>query len=92
MAYKGVVFMNGRKIIYIDVSEMTEQELCETLDIEYVPWYRSGVFWALAVCFGSPSVVMAQCLPLPLHFGKPTIVCLVPPATSKQSLRGWRFK
>jgi hypothetical protein len=58
MAYKGVVFMNERKIIYIDVSEMTEQELCETLDIEYMPWYRSGVFWALAVCFGSPSVVM----------------------------------
>jgi hypothetical protein len=50
--------MNGRKIIYIDVSKMTEQELCETLDIEYVPWYRSSLFWALALCFSLPSIMM----------------------------------
>lgn len=58
LAYQGVAFMNGRKIIYIDVSKMTEQELCETLDIEYVPWYRSSLFWALALCFSLPSIMM----------------------------------
>lgn len=50
--------MNGRKVIYIDVSKMTERELCHTLNIKYVPWYRSSLFWALALCFSMPSVLM----------------------------------
>jgi hypothetical protein len=50
--------MNGRTVHYIDVSKMTEQELCQTLNIEYVPWYRSSLFWSLAVCFSLPSVIM----------------------------------
>ena len=50
--------MNGRKVHYIDVSKMTEQELCRTLNIEYVPWYRSSMFWALTLCFSLPSIVM----------------------------------
>lgn len=47
-----------RKVHYIDVSGMSEQELCQTLNIEYVPWYKSTLFWALAVCFSLPSMVL----------------------------------
>ena len=50
--------MNEHKVTYIDVSKMTEQELCQTLNIPYVPWYRSSMFWALAVCFSLPSIMM----------------------------------
>lgn len=50
--------MNDRTVYYIDVSKMTEQELCRTLNIEYRPWYRSSLFWALALCFSMPSVIM----------------------------------
>jgi hypothetical protein len=50
--------MNGRTVHYIDVSKMTEQELCRTLNIAYVPWYRSSMFWTLALCFSLPSIMM----------------------------------
>lgn len=50
--------MNERKIHYIDVSKMSEQELCRTLNIEYVPWYKSSLFWGLVLCFSLPSVIM----------------------------------
>jgi hypothetical protein len=50
--------MNKRTVHYIDVSKMTEQELCQTLNIKYVSWYRSSLFWALAVCFSLPSIIM----------------------------------
>jgi hypothetical protein len=50
--------MNKRTVNYIDVSKMSEKELCKVLDIEYVPWYRSSLFWALAVCFSLPSIIM----------------------------------
>jgi hypothetical protein len=50
--------MNRRKVHYIDVSTMTEQELCRTLNIKYVPWYKSSLFWALALCFSLPSIIM----------------------------------
>ena len=50
--------MNGRMVHYIDVSKMTEQELCRTPNIEYVPWYRSSMFWALALCFSLPSIIL----------------------------------
>jgi len=50
--------VNGRKVHYIDVSKMTERELCQTLNIPYVPWYRSSMFWALALCFSLPSIMM----------------------------------
>ena len=49
--------MNERKVIYIDVSKMTERELCQTLNIKYVPWYKSGLFWALALSFSLPSMM-----------------------------------
>jgi hypothetical protein len=50
--------MNGRKVHYIDVIKMSEKELCKVLNIKYVPWYRSSLFWALAVCFSLPSIIM----------------------------------
>jgi hypothetical protein len=50
--------MNGRKVVYIDVSRMTEQELCRVLNIPYTPWYRSTFFWSMALCLSLPSVLM----------------------------------
>ena len=50
--------MNQRKVIYIDVSKMSEQELCETLGVEYVPWYKSSLFWLMALTFSMPSIVI----------------------------------
>lgn len=49
--------MNQPKVIYIDVSKMSEQELCETLKIKYVPWYKSSLFWLMTLTFPMPSVV-----------------------------------
>ena len=50
--------MNERKVHYIDVSKMTEEELCQVLNIEYVPWYKSSLFWSLAICFSLPSILL----------------------------------
>ena len=50
--------MNGRTVHYIDVSKMSEKELCKVLNIKYVPWYRSSMFWALAFGFSLPSIMM----------------------------------
>lgn len=50
--------MNERKVHYIDVSGMTEKELCRVLNIKYVPWYKSTLFWALALCLSLPSMVL----------------------------------
>jgi hypothetical protein len=50
--------MTERKVHYIDVSRMSQKELCQTLNIEYVPWYKSGLFWALALCFTLPSITL----------------------------------
>lgn len=50
--------MNGRTIHYIDVSNMTEKELCQVLNIEYIPWYKSSLFWGLVLCFSLPSVIL----------------------------------
>lgn len=47
--------MNESKVQYIDVSNMTEKEICQLLNIKYVPWYKSGIFWLLALVFCSPS-------------------------------------
>ena len=41
--------MNELKVHYIDVSGMSEQELCQTLNIKYVPWYKSTLVWAVAL-------------------------------------------
>ena len=48
--------INKRKVHYIDVSKMTEKELCKTLNIPYVPWYRDSIFLALALVFAMPSI------------------------------------
>jgi hypothetical protein len=50
--------MNKRTVHYIDVSKMSEKELCKVLNIKYVPWYQNSLFWALAVCFSLPSIMM----------------------------------
>lgn len=50
--------MNGRKVIYIDVSKMSEKELCDTLGIEYIPWYKNSLFWLMVLTFSLPSVIM----------------------------------
>ena len=50
--------MNERTVHYIDASSMTEQELCQVLNIKYVPWYKSTLFWALSLCFSLPSIVL----------------------------------
>jgi len=49
---------NQRKSLYVDVSKMSEQELCETLGIKYVPWYKSSLFWAMALTFSMPSIAI----------------------------------
>jgi hypothetical protein len=49
--------MNKRTIHYIDVSKMSEKELCNTLGLEYIPWYKSSLFWALALSFSLPSLL-----------------------------------
>lgn len=50
--------MDNRKVHYIDVSNMSEKELCSLLNIPYVPWYKSSLFWGLALVFTMP-VMMA---------------------------------
>lgn len=39
---------NDQSIQVIDVSEMSQKELCATLGIKYVPWYKSAIFWMFA--------------------------------------------
>jgi len=50
--------MKKRKIIYVDVSKMSERELCEQLGIEYIPWYKSSLFWGMALMFSIPSIMI----------------------------------
>jgi hypothetical protein len=52
--------MKNRKVHYIDVSKMSEREICKLLNIPYVPWYRSTVFW---------SMVIVLCMPVMLLWG-----------------------
>ena len=50
--------MNGRKVHYIDVSDMSEKELCQVLGIKYVPWYKDSLFWSIVFTFSLPYVIM----------------------------------
>lgn len=50
--------MNERKVHYIDVGGMSEQELCQTLNIKYVSCYKSTLFWALALSFTMSSIIL----------------------------------
>jgi len=36
-----------RKIIHIDVSKMSEKEICEAIGRKYIPWYKDLVFWSI---------------------------------------------
>lgn len=54
--------MNERKVTYIDVGGMSEQEVCKILNIEYVPFYKSWFFWGLALTFSLPSLILMSSL------------------------------
>jgi hypothetical protein len=45
--------MTERKVIYIDVSQMTEREMCQLLNVEYIPWYRSTFFWTITLFYSA---------------------------------------
>jgi hypothetical protein len=34
-----------RKIHYVDVSTMSEKEICELLKLQYRPWYKDISLW-----------------------------------------------
>lgn len=42
-----------RKIIYIDVGNMSQKEYCETIGVKYTPWYKDLTFWAMVLLFSS---------------------------------------
>ena len=46
-----------RKVNCINVSNMTLQEVCRTLGIKYMPWYKDWMFWSLCIVFCSPSII-----------------------------------
>ena len=47
-----------RTVHYIDVSKMSEKELCDILGLDYTPWYKSSLFWALVLSFSMPSLLL----------------------------------
>jgi hypothetical protein len=46
--------MRKRKVHYVDVSKMSEKDLCKLLNIPYIPWYRSGIFWTVFLLVAMP--------------------------------------
>jgi len=48
--------MNNRKVHYIDVSKMSEKELCAVLNIPYVPFYKSSFFWGMLILLSLPAL------------------------------------
>lgn len=38
-----------RKIITIDVSEMSQKEMCVLLGMKYTPWYKDFLFWSIVL-------------------------------------------
>ena len=42
-----------RKIFYIDVGKMSEQEICSLIGVKYTPWYKSTIFWGIFLLFAS---------------------------------------
>lgn len=50
--------MNERKIMYIDVGKMTIKECCNFLGLEYIPWYKSSLFWGAFLVFSMPFIVL----------------------------------
>lgn len=47
----------GRQIYYIDVAEMSEQELCALIGVKWIPWYKSTIFWGFLLLFVSPTLL-----------------------------------
>ena len=42
-----------RKIITIDVSEMSQKEMCVLLGMKYTPWYKDFLFWSIVLLCSS---------------------------------------
>ena len=36
--------MEDRNVVYIDVSKMSEKEVCQVLNIKFTPWFISTIF------------------------------------------------
>lgn len=49
---------NKRTIHYIDVSKMSKKELCDTLGMKYVPWYKDSLLWLMILVFSMPSIMI----------------------------------
>ena len=46
-----------RRVIRIDVGQMSLKEACAAVGVKYVPWYKDSFFWMLAMGFAGPSVL-----------------------------------
>lgn len=53
-----ITFNTERTVHYIDVSKMSQKEICALIGMKYVPWYRSSLFWSLLLLFTSPSLIV----------------------------------
>jgi hypothetical protein len=42
-----------RKIITIDVGNMSMKEACAAIGMKYTPWYKDLTFWAMVLLFSS---------------------------------------
>jgi len=42
-----------RKIITIDVGNMSQKEYCETIGMKYTPWYKDLIFWSIVLLCSS---------------------------------------
>ena len=48
-----------RKIITIDVGNMSQKEYCETIGMKYTPWYKDLTFWSIVLlCTGQFCVTL----------------------------------
>lgn len=47
-----------RKIHQVNASNLTEKQICELLNIRYVPWYKDSLFWSLALVFSAPTLIL----------------------------------
>lgn len=48
----------NKSIHVIDVSEMSEKEICHLLGIKFVPWYKSTLFWTILIGLSMPNAML----------------------------------
>ncbi len=41
----------------IDVGKLTRKEICHLLDIRFIPWYRSVLFWTILIALSMPNML-----------------------------------